>query len=85
VYGDQRMEETPRGIDGMICIVYGNDQRLCEMIVRLQVPDRIAVHPLTNGMTKSTTCCTDHLIRPCASWPFGAASFVEVVQLVQQS
>jgi len=26
----------------------GNDQRPCEMIGRLQVPDRIAVHPLTN-------------------------------------
>lgn len=48
MHGYQRIEETPRGIDGMICIVYGNDQRLCEMIVRLHVPDRIAVHPLTN-------------------------------------
>jgi hypothetical protein len=55
VHGDQRIEETPRGIDGMICIVYGKDQRLCEMIGRLHVPDRIAVHPLTNDITKSTT------------------------------
>jgi hypothetical protein len=43
VHGDQRIEETPRGIDGMICVLYGKDQRLCEMIVRLHVPDRIAV------------------------------------------
>jgi len=58
VHGDQRIEETPRGIDKMICIVYGKDQRPCAMIGRLQAPDRIAIHPLTNEMTKSnrTTC-----------------------------
>jgi hypothetical protein len=39
----QRIEETPRGIDGMICVLDGKDQRLCDMIVRLHVPDRIAV------------------------------------------
>jgi hypothetical protein len=31
VAGYQRIEETPRGIDGMISVLYGNDQRPCEM------------------------------------------------------
>lgn len=86
VHGDQRIEGTPRGIDRVVSVLCGMIS-LCDKIGRLHVPDRIAIHPLSNNMTcqRVQRACTDHTSRPCASWPFEAASSVEVVRLEQQS
>jgi len=46
MHGNQRIEETPRGIDRLISVSCGMIS-VCDMIGRLHVPDRIAIHPLT--------------------------------------
>jgi len=63
VHGDQRIEETPRGIDRMISVLCGMIS-VCDMIGRLHVPDRTAIHPLTDYMTcqRVQRACTAILV-----------------------
>lgn len=90
MHGYQRIEETPRGIDRMINVCMG------KIIVPLSAMIRpgLTKHPLSHDIALQCMSeqykqynmhTTGYFSRPYASWPFVAASCVEVARLVQQS